>query len=71
MKKSFIIVKSNDNKCFLWCHIRHLNPLIVYPARIRKADRIMVKKIVARLSRKITFVLMYFAMKRIWFILSM
>ena len=71
MKKSFIIVKSKDNKCFLSCYIRHLNPLTVYLARIRKADRIMVKKIVARLSREITFVLMYFAMKRIWFILSM
>ena len=20
-----IKIKSNDNKCFLWCHIRHLN----------------------------------------------
>ena len=25
--KALINIKSNDNKCFLWCHIRHLNPL--------------------------------------------
>ena len=26
-KKGLINVKNNDNKCFLWYHIRHLNPL--------------------------------------------
>ena len=25
--KGFINFKDNDSKCFLWCHIRHLNPL--------------------------------------------
>ena len=25
--KGLINIKKNDNKCFLWCHIRHLNPL--------------------------------------------
>ena len=25
--KNLINTKSNDNKCFIWCHIRHLNPL--------------------------------------------
>ena len=25
--KGLINIKNNDNKCFLWCHIRHLNPL--------------------------------------------
>ena len=24
--KGLINIKSNDNKCFLWYHIRHLNP---------------------------------------------
>ena len=23
--KSLINIKNNDNKCFLWCHIRHLD----------------------------------------------
>ena len=25
--KGLINIKSNDSKCLLWCHIRHLNPL--------------------------------------------
>ena len=24
-KKGLINIKNNDNKCFLWCHIKHLN----------------------------------------------
>ena len=24
-KKDFINITNNDNKCFLWCHVRHLN----------------------------------------------
>ena len=23
--KVLITIKNNDNKCFLWCHVRHLN----------------------------------------------
>ena len=25
LKKGLINIKNNYNKCFLWCHIRHLN----------------------------------------------
>ena len=35
-------INSNDNKCFLWCHIRHLNPLKIHPERIIKPDTNMV-----------------------------
>ena len=24
-KKGLVNIKSSDNKCFLWCHTRHLN----------------------------------------------
>ena len=41
--KGLINIKNNDNKCFLWCHIRHLNPLKIYPGRITKVDKNMVK----------------------------
>ena len=34
--KSLISIKNNDNKCFLWCHIRHLNSLKIHPERIKK-----------------------------------
>ena len=40
--KGLIDIKNNDNKCFLWCHIRHLNPLKRYPERITKKDKNMV-----------------------------
>ena len=42
--KSLINIKNNDNKCFLWCHIRHLNPLKIHPERITKAGRKMVNE---------------------------
>ena len=40
--KGLINIKNNDNKCFLWCHIRHLNLLDTDPERITKADKNMV-----------------------------
>ena len=26
-------------KCFLWCHVRHINPVKEHPGRIKKTDR--------------------------------
>ena len=40
--KGLIYIKSNDNKCFLWCHIRHRNLVKTHPERIAKE----VKKII-------------------------
>ena len=40
--KGLINIKNNDNKCFLWCHIRHLNPLKIHPERITKEDKNMI-----------------------------
>ena len=37
--KGLVNIKNNDNKRFLWCHIRHLNPLKVHPERITKVDK--------------------------------
>ena len=34
--KGLISIKNNDNKCFLWCHIRHLNLVKIHPGRIKK-----------------------------------
>ena len=71
-----LINTKNNNKCLLWCHIRHLNPLKIHPERITKADKNMVndldyegikflslRKILTRLERKAMFALMWFAMK--------
>ena len=37
--KGLINIKNNDNKCFLWCYTRHLNPLKLHPERITKVDK--------------------------------
>ena len=36
-KKALINMKNKDEECFRWCHIRHLNPQIKYPERIKGA----------------------------------
>ena len=37
-KKGLINIKNSDNKCFLWCHVRHFNLIKKYPDRINKQD---------------------------------
>ena len=32
-RKGLINIKNKDKKCFLWCHVRHINPL---KERLRK-----------------------------------
>ena len=41
-KNGLINIKNNDNKCFLWSHIRHLNPLDKNHQRITKEDKKMI-----------------------------
>ena len=38
-----INLQNNDDKCFLWNHVRHLNPRKKDPQRITKADREFAK----------------------------
>ena len=33
-KKGLINIKNNDQKCFLWCHVRRINLLKEHPERI-------------------------------------
>ena len=33
-RKRLINIKNNDQKCFLWCHVRHINP-----EKIKKIDK--------------------------------
>ena len=40
--KSLINIKNNDNQCFLWCHIRHLNLVKRHTERITKEDKNMI-----------------------------
>ena len=41
-RKGLINIKSKDQKCFLWCHVRHINSLKKHPERI---DKKLVKHI--------------------------
>ena len=34
-----INIKKTDQKCFLWCHVRHINPIKMHPERITQKDK--------------------------------
>ena len=38
-KKGLINIKNNDQKCFLWCHARHVNLVKIHPERITREDK--------------------------------
>ena len=40
-----INLQNNDDKCFLWDHVRHLNPRKKNPQRITQSDREFAKKL--------------------------
>ena len=35
-RKVLLNIKNKDQKCFLWCHVRHINPSKEHPGRIKK-----------------------------------
>ena len=41
-KKGLINIKNNDQKCFLWCHVRHINPVKIHPERITQNDKQLI-----------------------------
>ena len=43
--KGLINVQNNDNKCFLWCHVKHLNLIDKNPQIITKKDKELVSKL--------------------------
>ena len=44
-KKVLIDVNNNDQKCFLWCHIRHINPVKMHPERFTREDKKLVNNL--------------------------
>ena len=38
-EKELINIKNNDQKCFLWCYVRHINPVKIHPERITQNDK--------------------------------
>ena len=45
-KKELINIKNKDEKCFLWCHVRHINFLNKYPERILKMTEKLLKNLI-------------------------
>ena len=43
--KGLINLQNEDEKCFLWCHVRHLNPEKKHPERIKLTDKESIKKL--------------------------
>ena len=44
-KKGLITIKNKDDECFRWGHIRHLNPQIEHPERIKKGEKQMINEL--------------------------
>ena len=44
-KKGLINIKNNDQKCFLWCHVGHVNLVKIYPERITREDKKLVNNL--------------------------
>ena len=65
-KKGLINIKNNDQKRFLWCHVRHINPRKIHLERITQQENKLVnslnydgiefpvleKKVLARLKKE-------------------
>ena len=45
LKKGLINIKKKDKKCFLQCHVKHINHSKEHPERITKEDKKLVKHI--------------------------
>ena len=43
--KGLINLKNNDDECFRWCHIRHLNPQNKDPQRIKRSDKAFLQSL--------------------------
>ena len=43
--KGLINIQNNDNKCFFWCHFRHLNCEGIKLSRITKKDRMIAESL--------------------------
>ena len=79
-KKGLISIKNNDQKCFIWCLVRHINPVKMHPERITQEDKKLVnddrvgflvrEKYFSKIETKTTFALMCFVMKTSWFFQS-
>ena len=45
-RKGLINIKNKDKKCFLWCHVRHINPSKEHPEIIFKNGKKLLKNLI-------------------------
>ena len=45
LEKGLINIKNKDQKCILWCHVRHINLTKEHPGEIKKVDRIFANNL--------------------------
>ena len=38
-KEDLINIQNDDQKYFLWCHVRHINPVKIHPEKFTKEDK--------------------------------
>ena len=46
INKGLINIKNKDQKCFLWCHVSHINPSKEHLERIKKTDKKLLKNLI-------------------------
>ena len=44
-KKGLINIKNSNEKCFLCCHARHIDPVKTHPERIPREDKELVNNL--------------------------
>ena len=44
-KKGLINIKNKDWECFLWCHVRHINPPKEHSGKIFKIDKKLARNL--------------------------
>ena len=45
LKKGLINIKNSNQKFFLLCHVRHINPVKIHPERITREDKELVNSL--------------------------
>ena len=44
-KKVLNNIKNNNQECFLWCHVRHINPVKMHHERVTQEDKKLVNNL--------------------------
>ena len=45
-RKGLINIKNKDQKCYLWCHVRHIIPSKEHPERIKKLTKKFLENLI-------------------------